>query len=228
MATRLLCPTIVLFISLNSFSQREREEILGTWLVASGSHQVSENISIPTIGILRYYEPFHHYELSFFRTGICYGFSPRLSGTLGYGYLNSEPFIQSKEAKGAFYQHWLYSQLTFKDKMGSFNISHRYRLENRWINTTEGTELRHRMRYRLKASYPLSLRFYLCASNEIFIALQEPLFNQNRLYFGIGYKFNSSLHLETGFMKNHFSNANYEYLRIEFIFKTDFRKKHKA
>ncbi|MEO1012930.1 MAG: DUF2490 domain-containing protein [Bacteroidota bacterium] len=228
MATRNICLTLTLFLSLTVFSQSNRDEILGTWLVASGTHRVSNKISIPTIGILRYYEFLHHYELSFFRTGITYRFGPKVSATVGYGFLNSEPFIQSQEARGAFYQNWLYEQLTLKDSFGKLKLSHRYRLESRWIHTPEGTNLRNRVRYRVKGIYPLGQDYFISASNEIFISLQAPLFNQNRMHIGAGRVFTPSLKLEVGFMKNHFSTANYEYLFVEFSFKTDLRKKNRS
>lgn len=223
-----ICILALLFGLNKLFSQQNRDEILGTWLVVAGSHNISERISVPTVGVLRYYEFFHHYELSFFRTGITYHFGPRVSGTLGYGFLNSEPFIQSREARGAFYQNWLYEEFTLKDRFGKLNISHRYRLESRWIHTPEGTNLRHRIRYRIKATYPLGKRYYLSGSNEIFIALQAPLFNQNRLHLALGRIFSPSLKLELGVMKNHFSEANYEYFFVELGFKTHFGKKKKS
>lgn len=216
---------IILLVSFNSSAQKNREEVLGTWTIVAGSHRVSDRISIPTVALLRHYEILYHYEFFFFRTGISYDFSPKVCGTIGFARLDSEPFIQSKEAKSAFYQNWLYEELTLKNKLGKFDISHRYRLENRWIETVDGTHLKHRFRYRLRCLYPLTKKLYINAFNEVFISLQAPLFNQNRLHLGLGYKVSPSVKLEMGFLKNHFSTANYEYIRAGMVFKTDLRIK---
>ncbi len=210
--------------SLHSTAQREKEDCFGTWAVIAGNHQISDRWSIPTVGVLRHYEIFSHYEFAFARTGLTYHFNPKLSGTVGYAFLDSEPFIVSPEAKGA-QQHWLYEQLSLKSKLGKLDLSHRYRLESRWILKTEGTVLRHRMRYRLRLQYPLGKKLYANLFNEIFVSFQDPLFNQNRLHIGLGYRVRPNLKLELGYLKNHFTDIHCDRIRIGLVFKTDWRKK---
>lgn len=214
--------TILIGICLQA--QKEQEEFFGTWVVVAGNNRISEKFSIPTVGILRHYELFKHYEFAFIRTGLTYQITPNVSGTLGYAFLDSEPFVISPEAKGVR-QHWMYEELSLTSPMGKLDLSHRYRLESRWLLKDEGTVLNHRMRYRLQLKYPIGQKLYINFFNETFVAFQEPLFNQNRLQLGLGYKASSSIRLELGYLKNHFNNVDYDRIRAALLFKTDFRKK---
>ncbi|NHF59447.1 DUF2490 domain-containing protein [Flavobacteriaceae bacterium TP-CH-4] len=215
-----------ILIGLHTAAQKGEEDCFGTWAVVSGDHRISEKLSIPTVGVLRHYELFQHYEFAFVRTGLTYRFNGTLSGTVGYAYLDSEPFIISPEAKGA-QQHWLYEELVLKSTLGNLNLSHRYRLESRWILKTEGTILRHRMRYRLQLKYPMGKRLYANLYNEVFVAFQEPLFNQNRLHLGLAYVVCPSLRFEVGYLKNHFPDIHCDRIRLGLVFKTDWTKKKK-
>ena len=224
MGLRIRIVAFVFFTCLSVGAQKEKEDCLGTWTVVSGKHILSERFSIPTIGILRNYEIFHRYEFVFFRTGLTYKISPRLSGTMGYAYLDSQPFIESPEALGA-QQHWLYEELSHKMSLGSLGISNRVRLESRWKRNASDTDLTHRTRYRLMLTHPLGKNFYIKWFNELFVNLQDSFFNQNRWHLGIGYVFSPNVKLEMGYLKNHFPSVHYHRIRIGLLFKTDLRGK---
>lgn len=224
MSLRILFVALIFSIHFNCRSQKEKEDCLGTWTVVSGKHVVSERLSIPTIGILRNYEVFHRCEFTFFRTGLTYQISPKFSGTLGYAYLDSKPFIDSPEALGT-QQQWLYEELSHKMNLGELGIYNRVRVENRWKLNPMGTDLMHRTRYRFLLTHPIWDNFYLKFYNELFINLQDSLFNQNRLHLGIGYVFAQNFKLEVGYLKNHFLSINYDRLRLGIIFNTDLRRK---
>ena len=221
---RILFVALVFFIHFNCRSQKDKENCLGTWTVVSGKHVLSERFSIPTIGILRNYEVFHRYEFVFFRTGLRYRISPKFSGTWGYAYLDSKPFIDSPEGLGV-QQHWLYEELSHKMKLGKLGICNRIRIESRWKLNPMGTDLSHRTRYKFLLTHPIWDNFYLKFYNELFINLQDSLFNQNRLHLGIGYIFTQNFKLEMGYLKNHFSSINYNRLRLGIVFNTDLRGK---
>ncbi|HLL96814.1 MAG TPA: DUF2490 domain-containing protein, partial [Spirosoma sp.] len=103
------------------------------------------------------------------------------------------------------------------DKFGRLELSHRVRLEQRWlaqlsgINTrrVDSWEYQHRIRYQLSANYPLSGstidsgEFYLNAFDELFISFGKNVgnnvYNQNRISGGLGYQFNDNFRLELNY-----------------------------
>lgn len=204
-------------------AQKNREDaVAGSWVVIAGNNKISKKWSVPVVGVIRDYEFFNHYELGFFRTGITYDFKQIVNITFGYGYLDSDAFIENEEGTK---QHWLYQEFYLKPIKSSVPLSHRYRWEARWIKKAENTNLQHRIRYRVRWNHSLNKNLYTTIFNELFISLQQPTFNQNRLHVGIGYRLTKSLKVEFGYLKNHFTKAHYDRVRIGLVFKTNLMSK---
>jgi hypothetical protein len=55
---------------------------------------------------------------------------------------------------------------------------------------------------------------YLSAYNEIFINAENTLFDRNRLYGGVGYKFTDKFKTEIGYMNQRFSSGNSDQINI--------------
>ena len=109
--------------------------------------------------------------------------------------------------------------------MGNLSLTHRYRLEHRFLKSPSGaSDTQHRMRYLLRLTYPLSEKWFVSAYDELFVNLQEPIFGQNRLYGAIGYKFTPKLTAQVGYMKNHFTGINYDRFQLGFWWEIDWRK----
>ena len=113
-------------------------------------------------------------------------------------------------------------------QIGKLQLSQRVRHDNRWIQSTEGTLLRHRGRYRLQLVYPITKVLYTRVFDEVFLNLQERPFNQNRLLIGLGYKVHPGLKIETGYLKHHVPNVHYDRMCLGLVFKTNFQKKQKG
>ncbi len=107
-------------------------------------------------------------------------------------------------------------ELDYRHKIQALDISHRYRLEERFTRRTEngalaqGYDFQFRFRYRLQAQYPL-LRpssgrdLKAVVSDEILLNLGHRVvrntFDGNRLYAGLNYRFSPVFQLEAGYMK---------------------------
>ena len=50
--------------------------------------------------------------------------------------------------------------------------------------------------------------------NEVFLNTETTFFDRNRLYGGIGYRFNSSLKIEAGYMNQFFNKGGRDQLNI--------------
>ena len=217
----ILLTTLLFAIQFNA--QNSNEEDWGSWVMLYGTNKISNSFDVITEFRLHHYEIFKDLDNQFIRLGLTYELSPGIFVTAGYihQYSQTRDDINVSENRP-------YEEITLKNRFKKFKLAHRYRIEHQWINKLGSTGFKHRLRYRFRISHPLSKRFYLMAMNELFLNFQDPLFNQNRLQMGLGYVFDPALKVELGYLKNHFSTTNYDFLRVGIIFNTDLRKRSVA
>lgn len=114
----------------------------------------------------------------------------------GYAYIVDQPY--TAKGKQVLREHRPYQQIHFRQRYGRVHLQHRYRLETRFRED----DLRFRFRYFLQGLVALNQRemqegtLYLSAYDELFIHGDQPRFDRNRLYLGIGYMFSPHLRLE--------------------------------
>ena len=84
-------------------------------------------------------------------------------------------------------------------------MSHRYRFEQRFVES----DFKMRIRYFLGLNIPISSKeqnkYYFSAYNELFLNTKSKLYDRNRLYGGFGYQLDKIVRLEMGYM-NQFLN----------------------
>jgi hypothetical protein len=210
-------------------AQQTGEDKFGLWVMYFGMNRVSEKLSIHSEVQHRTYEVVSNFNQLLLRTGLNYHISDKAMVTLGYGYINTDPTFADPEGEKNFGENRIFQQFVLRNSVGKFKFSHRYRLEQRFIDSPEnGSFTEHRARYFLRVTYPLSPKWFLTAYDEIFINLQEPLFGQNRLYGAVGYTLNKNVALQFGYLKNHFSQRNYDRLQLAIFWNTDLRKKKES
>lgn len=198
-------------------AQNPQKEV-GTWTLMAGIHKISEKWSIPTILILQHYELYNDLQFGLLRTGIGYNITPKVKLTLGYDYLHSEHYGDIDDFSS--HQNRFFQELSLTNSYSKLGVSHRYRMETSWADNDDQNGPGHRFRYRLKLSHPIYRNLYATAFEEIFISLEEPHFNQNRLEIGLGYMFNPNYKMELGYFKNDFSSKSYNRIWIGMIFNT--------
>ncbi|MEM8998885.1 MAG: DUF2490 domain-containing protein [Bacteroidota bacterium] len=213
----------LLLAYLSAFSQEK--EGTGTWMLLSGSHQISEKLKIPTVGILRYASFMDENEFGFLRTGLTYTPNDTFHLTMGIAYLDTEPFEHDQEDIQTT-QFWLYEEFSLHLKFGTVPLSQRFRVEQRWVHKPETDDFNHRFRYRLQWTHAISKKIYLKISDEPFVGLSKLAINQNRFYSGLGYKFSDKVRFEMGYMKNHIGKDNYDLAQITLQFKTNIIRKN--
>jgi hypothetical protein len=206
-----------LFCGTALFAQ-EPEDMLGSWSEVVGRHKLTEQWSIPTTAILQHYEVFDRLQFVILRTGITYNLSKNTSATLGYDYIYSEAY----SGENSSLKHRFWEELLLNNKYSGFGISHRYRFESTWTRKKPNYDLSHRIRYRFRVEHLLYKNIYLTAFDEIFIKMNKPNFDQNRLHFGLGYEFHPDFKVELGYLKIHLNTAHFDRVRLAMIFKTDF------
>ena len=215
----------LLFISLQINAQEDGQDKWGAWYMYFGTNKVSEKLSIHTEAQFRFYEVASNFNQLLLRTGLNYHISDNAIATFGYGYINTDGTFEDTPGEENSNEHRIFQQFILKNKVGKFAFEHRYRIEQRFLELAGDRDTQHRGRYRLQVTFPLDDHWFLNVYDEVFINFQEPIFGQNRLYGAVGYKVHNNLQFQFGYLKNHFTGANFDRLQLGVFFNTDLRKK---
>lgn len=216
--------------------QETGEKEIGAWYMYFGINRISDRWSIHSEAQFRFYESLSNFNQLLLRTGANYHISERAIATLGYAYIWTDPTFEDIPLQDAFFagneivEHRIFQQFLLYNTVGKFRFEHRYRLEQRFLQQDFGagrslSDTQHRARYRLQLTYPLNDTFFINGYDEVFINLQAPIFNQNRLYLALGAKLNPELSVQAGFLKNSFSGADFNRMQLGIFFNPDLRKK---
>lgn len=218
---------LVLVISTQfAQAQNDGQQDLGAWSMLFTKNKISEKMSIHAEAQYRNYEFGSNFNQLLLRTALNYDISDKAMASFGYGYITTDGTFEEPKGEENTTENRIYQQLVLRNNIGKLKFSHRYRLEQRFINRPiSGNDTEHRARYFLRLTYPLSKRFYLTAYDEVFINLQAPTFGQNRLYGALGINLNANMRFETGFLKNHIGNRNFERFQAAIFINTNLRKK---
>ena len=207
---------LVLALVLPS-SVQSQESDLGNWMIYIGSKKINQKWNIHNEVQYRNYNFVGDLEQLLIRTGLGYTFNDgKNNALLGYGYIISENYTGNGDEKVAVNENRIFQQFTSKEKIGSIKILHRYRFEQRFVES----DFKMRFRYFLAINIPIFSKgkdinsFYLSAYNEIFLNTESPVFDRNRLYGGLGYSLSESTRLELGYMNQFFENTSRDQLNM--------------
>jgi hypothetical protein len=215
-----------LLMLISAFTLRAQvngEDKLGSWHMYFGTNKISDKLSIHTEAQLRYYEQAKNFNQLLLRTGLNYHIDANTWTTLGYGYIITDSTFREFSNETHLYEHRIFERFFLKNKVWEFNFEHRYTLEQRFMDFGILKDIQHRIRYRLQLTLPLNNTFFLNFYDEIFINLQDDFFGQNRLYAAIGINVTDNTSIQLGYLKNQFSDLNYDRLQIGVTYNPDLR-----
>ncbi|WP_155800832.1 DUF2490 domain-containing protein [Pontibacter sp. BAB1700] len=235
--------SLLLWLSAPAQAQSERVKDFNSngWYMYFGDHKLNDKWGLHTEVQWRRHNILKDPQQLLIRTGINYDLTPSAMFTLGYAYIETHPYGDFPAA-GTFPEHRIYQQLQLKNSVSRVGLMHRYRLEQRWIKPAgaETTTYLNRARYMLKATLPLigtSIEAgepFLAAYDEIFVGfgnnIQRNIFDQNRAYAALGYKFSNAATLELGYLNQIVQKANgtvFEHnhtLQVSLFYNLDFSK----
>jgi len=208
---------IVIITLLLPFWLFSQESDLGNWLIYIGNKKLNKGFDIHNEVQYRNYNAIGDLEQLLIRTGLGYNLTENNNNVLlGYGYILSKNYIDETDDKTSVEEHRIFQQFTTKQNIGKIGLSHRYRLEERFVES----DFKMRFRYFLGLKIPLQNKengtnsFYLSAYNEIFLNTKSAVFDRNRIYGGLGYQFSKDLRFELGYMNQIFENSNRDQINI--------------
>ena len=214
---KLLVFGIVGFMLLLPKLSIAQESSLGNWLIYIGNKKLNSKWSIHNEVQYRNYNAIGDLEQLLLRTGIGYNLTENNNNILfGYGYILSENYIGDSDDKISVNEHRIFQQFTTKQSLWKVKLSHRYRFEQRFVES----DFKMRFRYFLGLNIPLQYKddgknpLYLSAYNEIFLNTKSAVFDRNRVYAGLGYKINDNIKIELGYMNQFFETDSRDQINL--------------
>lgn len=205
---KILC---VLALFLMSQTMTSQESGPGNWLIYIGSKKLDSKWNFHHEIQYRNYNVIGDMEQLLIRVGLGYDIGSRSNVLLGYGYINSENFTGIADDQITVQEHRIFQQFIAKQNIGRVSLQHRYRFEQRFIES----DFKTRFRYFLGINIPFSTsKYYLSAYNEIFLNGESNVFDRNRIYGGLGYKISKGIKLELGYMSQVFETSSRDQINI--------------
>jgi hypothetical protein len=207
----------LLLLFLVPFASFSQDSDLGNWMIYFGNKDISDRFNWHHEVQYRNYNAIGDLEQLLLRTGLGYNLTEGNNNILlGYGYILSQNYLELSDEKFDVNEHRIYQQFITKQSIGIVNLQHRYRFEQRFVED----DFKLRFRYFLAFNIPLNNEelvdntTYLSVYNELFINTEANVFDRNRLYGGIGYKVNSNMRFELGYMNQFLGNNNRDQINI--------------
>lgn len=192
--------------------------------------RLHENWSIHSEVQYRSFEINPNTEQLMFRLGVNYHINNNYSTSLGYAYVPNFAFDKENIKGIQVSENRIWQQFLMKNTIGRVNFEHRYRLEQRWLQTTNGDKYLNRIRYLLRVMVPLNKKqienqtLFLNFYNELFIHFSNTPFDRNRLFGALGYQLTTNLNIQLGNLAQTVGTATRHYLQTAVVFNPDFSK----
>ncbi|SHG44761.1 DUF2490 domain-containing protein [Pedobacter caeni] len=216
--------SLFLLLMLCSFGQLAIAQIQHQstgWLFLMNNTKINKKWGTHLDVQLRSSDQFSQLRNFMFRPGLTYFINDKSDVTLGY--LLNETFIDQVGRKdNRLTEHRIWQQYIYKHKISTVNISHRLRLEQRFMEQNGGGDLfSQRFRYFIRTILPLAKGqqnfeqgFFAALQNELFFNVQHKnklnghFFDQNRAYLAAGYRFSKKMDLEAGYLNQTVKGGN--------------------
>ncbi|SMC77827.1 DUF2490 domain-containing protein [Pedobacter africanus] len=198
------------FLTLNAFSQTRQQH--SGWLFILNSTKFNDKWGAHLDVQLRSEDNWDGLRNFLFRPGVTYYIDKNSNATLGYLLANTYLSLDGLK-DNTLTEHRIWEQYILTHKIKTLNIQHRFRLEQRFMETNQADVFAQRLRYFFRFVLPIGQKQetftkgpFVALQNELFFNVQNKsklnnhFFDQNRAYGALGYRFSKSFDLEAGYM----------------------------
>jgi len=151
-------------------------------------------------------------SLLLIRPGVNYYVNSNQTASLGYATTLVTNHLN--EGQHRLTEHRIWEQYIITGKIFDIPVQHRFRLEQRFLKRPQETAFSQRARYFIRGIIPLNVPLketfkqgvFAAVQNELFFNIQHKnvvngsVFDQNRAYLAVGYRFSPKYDLEAGYM----------------------------
>lgn len=215
---KIIIPGILILLLHNAHAQTQ----FSGWLATFNTVKVGKKTSIHSDFQWRSGDDIKFTQTLLLRAGLNYHLTKKSTLTAGYAFIHN--YRSMGAVDGYVPEHRIWEQFIYSHKLCRVNISHRFRLEQRFLSRTvvdnnelinDGTAYANRFRYFIRNILPLNNQpiFYkgafIALQNEVFFNLGNKAnvngktFDQNRFYGAVGYRFSKQFDLEAGYMNQY-------------------------
>ncbi|WP_246343493.1 DUF2490 domain-containing protein [Adhaeribacter radiodurans] len=239
MGYKLLFGSLLIFLTVKGFSQdRINDKNQLGWYVYEGDHSLGKRWALHTEYQWRRVHFIKSWQQSLARVGFSYRLLPQVKLGTGYTSFITYPFgdFPAADTGEPYPERRFHQDIQLYDTIGYLPITHRFRLEQRWIGqlaenkgkSVQSWEYQNRIRYQIALLIPLQGRsiegqeWYLNFFDELFIGFGKNvgrnIFNQNRLSGGLGYQFTDDFQVELNYLYQITQHAGAEPISGKSIF----------
>ncbi len=227
--------TIAFFIFLflmnvSSFAQSP-SGTTGLWLMCFNQTRLHNKWSIHSEAQYRSFEINPNIEQLLLRSGINYHINSSAIISTGYANVTTYAFDKDQLPGIRVSENRLWQQFLMRNNLGRCLFEHRYRLEQRWLQSGNNNRYLDRIRYLLRVTIPLNKKeiekntLFLSFYNELFVHFSSTPFDRNRLYGAIGYQFTPNANIQIGYLAQTVNITTKHYLQAAIFYNLDLRKK---
>lgn len=218
---KILVCSLSVYISF-SFSGLKAQSQFSGWLASFNTIKTGKKTSIHADVQWRSSDEWKHTQTLLLRSGLNIHLNKHFTVTGGFAYIQNRRTVNN--ISGYAPEHRVWEQLLYNHKFKTISVSHRIRLEQRFMAKTlitnnelknDGSVYANRLRYFIRNVLPLqqqksfSRGLFAALQNEVFVNMGNKtnvngkFFDQNRLYLALGYRLSPSFDLETGYLNQY-------------------------
>jgi len=215
---RILLSLVLFSISMAGVAQTIHQN--SGWLFLLNNTKLSNKWGTHLDVQFRSADSWEHIRNVMFRPGLTYFINKKQDVTLGY-LLNETHHSSNTVNNKKLTEHRIWEQYILKHKISTINVSHRVRVEQRFIERHGKDDLfSQRFRYFFRMILPLEKGvkdfekgMFAALQNEFFLNLQNKdelnkhVFDQNRAYAAAGYRFSKKVDVEAGYLNQAIKGA---------------------
>jgi len=189
------------------------------WLAWFNTYKFSKHFGLTSDVQFRSADDWQYVKNILIRPGLTYHFNTKSNVTVGYAFIGTYNRL-ADSLKNSLTENRIWEQYIYNLKFGQVSLQNRLRLEQRFIEQQTRDVFAQRLRYFVRTIVPLqkqkssfSKGVFAAIQNEIFFNVQNKdklnnsVFDQNRAYGAIGYRFSPKLDLEAGYMNQYTNGA---------------------
>lgn len=190
------------------------------WFQYDGDHKLGKRWTLHTEYQIHRVHFVRDWQQRLARIGLAYQVLPRVKVSTGYTSFITHPYgdYPTADMGMPFPERRLYEDVQLSDTVGRVILTHRFRLEQRWLGqllgdgsrTVQSWQFQNRIRYQLEATVPLQGRtlddheWFASAFDELFIGFGREVgnnvFNQNRISAGLGFQVNDDFQVRLNYL----------------------------